>query len=161
MEDAWKVKQNTASVCGEMSSFSMFSALPSVWSINLYLRQQFTFTLKTCKPFCPAVVSILICNTVGRVYSKQNGHPVFFKVFFTEDEHAVSYIFESLYECALYKVITCSHNQEWKGGGKYNKSRNKILHNQCQLFSVIICNILKQESRGFFVHNSGNFPLSN
>lgn len=30
MEDAQEVTQNTAPVCGEMPSFSMFSALPSV-----------------------------------------------------------------------------------------------------------------------------------
>lgn len=105
-EDAWKVTRNTISFCGELPSFSMFSALPSVWSINLYLWQQFTLILKICKPFCPAVFSTLICNTVGRVYSKQSGHPVSFKLCFTEDEHAVCFISESLYKCVLYKVMT-------------------------------------------------------
>lgn len=139
---------------------SQFSALPSVWSINLYLWQQSTFVLKTCKPFCPAVVSTLICNTVGRVCSKQSGYPVSFKVFFTEDEHAVYYIFKNLYECALYKIITCSHNEEWKEGGKYNKIRNNL-----QPMPIVFCHYLQHfkagEQRGGFVHHNSNFPLSN
>lgn len=135
-EDAWKVTHNTVSFCGELPSFSMSSALPSVWSINLYLWQQFTLTLEICKPFCPAVLSTLICSTVGRACGKQSGHPVFSNVCFTEDEHAVCSISESLCKCVLYKVMTFYSVPRIK-----NKNTKK---------AVTICRIFQQKSRGIF-----------
>lgn len=106
MEGAWKVTQSTISFHGKLPSLSMFSALPSVWSVNPYLCRQFTLTLKICKSFCPAVFSTLICNTVGRTYSKHSGHPVFLKVCFTDSEHTVCFSSEDLYKCVIYKAIT-------------------------------------------------------
>lgn len=106
MEEVWKVTQKTISFYGKLLSFSMFSALPSVWSINLYLCRQFTLTLKICKSFCPAVSSILICNTVGRTYSKHCGHPISFKVCFTDSEHTACFSSEGSYKCVSYEAIT-------------------------------------------------------
>lgn len=105
MEDVWKATQKTISFCGKLLSLSMFSTLPSVWSINLYLCWQFTLTLKIWKSFCPAVFSTLICNTVGRTYSKHSGHPVSFQVYFTNSEPTVCFSSDISYKHVLSKAM--------------------------------------------------------
>lgn len=142
MEDAWKVTQKTISFCGKLPSLSVFSALPSAWSTNLYLCRQFTLTLKICKSFCPAVFSTLICNTVGRAYSKHSGHPVSFKVCFTDSEHTVCFSSEALYRRVLYKAITF-----------YFVLRNKNMIIK-KAFAIVFCHYLQnfqtKKTEGFF-----------
>lgn len=131
MEDAWKVTQKTISFCGKLPSLSVFSALPSAWSRNLYLCRQLTLTLKICKSFCPAVFSTLICNTVGRAYSKHSGHPVSFKVCFTDSEHTVCFSSEALYRRVFYKAITF-----------YFVLRNKNMIIK-KAFAIVFCHYLQ------------------
>lgn len=133
MEDARKVTQNTAPVCGEMPSFSMFSALPSVWSINLYLWQQFTLT-ENLQAVLPSSLQYINCNTVGRVCSIQSSHPVFFKV---SSQRTIMFFTLSLKDCINEDFITLWHltlfpeSRMKRGGKRYNN--NKTINANCCL----------------------------